>query len=130
MNVLPFALLTALNLLAQDPFKPLDLDRASGVQPGPGLREDWMRTTNRGFELAGKTRRVALEGADRSIAVVLDAGVTKARHAKPILLGKDEHAVLFRSLLGLGFSRIVVRNPNSAEQWGARLEGNKAVLEF
>lgn len=125
-------LLTAflpLALAAQDPFKPLDLDRAAPVQSGASLRTEWIQSTNKRLELSGKAMRVATEGPEGTTAVILDATVAKARHAKPILQGKGEHAVLVKSLFGLGFTRLLVRNPQTGEQWGARIDGTKVTLE-
>ena len=109
----------------QDPFRPLDFNQAQGVPTRAGAREEWARITNRRLELANKTLRVA---ADGFTAVVLAPDVTRPRHAKPILLGKGEHELLFKSIAGLGFTRIVVRNP-SGKEWAARLEKGKAILE-
>ena len=92
-----------------------------------GARENWVRITNQQFQLQGKAQRVAAEGLT---AVILMPGVEKPRHAKPILRGKDEHALLFRSILAAGFNRIVVRNPDSGAEWSAHLEQGKAILDF
>lgn len=130
MKSIALLLLSSLALLAQDPFRPLDLEHAKGVESRPNLRGDWVRTTNQRFELAGKAMRVAQAGPEGHTLVVTAPGIVKARHAKPILLGKDEHAALLKSALGLGFTRMVVRNPDGGEEWAARLEQGKAVLEF
>jgi hypothetical protein len=81
------------------------------------------------MELAGRSLRVAVAGADGLTAVVLARDVTRPRHAKPILYGKGEYAELFKSIVGLGFNRIQVRNPDTGGAWAARLERGRATLE-
>jgi hypothetical protein len=112
----------------QDPFGPLKLDGAIGIPSRSSARSDWVTLTNRSMEMSGKTLRVAL-GGDGLTAVVRVHGVEKARQAKPILTGKGEHALLFRSIVAQGFNRIVVENPDSGQTWEARLEQGKPILE-
>jgi hypothetical protein len=120
---------------AQDPFKPMDLkplDLGAGggqVLDRSGARQDWVKITNTRMEMAGRTLRVALADADGLTAVVLAKDVTRTRHAKPILYGRGEYAELFKSIVGLGFTRILVRNPDTRQEWAARLERGKAILE-
>jgi hypothetical protein len=114
--------------VAQDPFVPLNLDANPAVLDRNGARQDWVRITNQRMEMSGKTLRVALAGGGLT-AVVLARGVEKPRHAKPILLGKGDHAGLFKAIVGLGLNRIVVRNPDTGREWAARLERGKAILE-
>jgi hypothetical protein len=114
--------------VAQDPFVPLKLDGGAGVLDRSGARRDWVRITNQRMEMTGKSLRVAVEGAGMT-AVVLSKDVKKPRHAKPILTGKGDYAGLFQSITALGFNRLVVRNPDLGLEWGARLEGGKAILE-
>jgi hypothetical protein len=123
-------LLLALPALAQskDPFQPLDFSRTPGVLDQNGARQDWVLVTNKRMEMTGKTLRVEL-GDGGLTAVVKAKGVEKLRHAKPILYGKDEYKELFRSIVALGFNRIVVRNPDNGKQWAARLEQGKPKLE-
>ena len=111
---------------AQDPFVPLDLNAPKGVLDQAGARQDWVKLTNQRMEMAGKDLRVDV--ADNGLtAVILTQGVTRSQ-AKRILAGKGEHLPLFRSVVGLGFTRIVVRNPDG-KAWGARLERGKAILD-
>ena len=128
--LLPALGLTALLLVAAMPVaaqQPL-LGTPNGMPNGmSGARDNWVRITNQQFQLQGKAQRVAAEGLT---AVILMPGVEKPRHAKPILRGKDEHALLFRSILAAGFNRIVVRNPDSGAEWSAHLEQGKAILDF
>ena len=121
-------LVLAAGAAAQDPFKPLDLDGSSGVLDRNSARQDWVKITNQRMEMEDKTLRVALEGGGLTV-VVLAKGVEKPRHARPILLGKGEHEGLFKSVKALGFTRMVVRNPDTGRQWGARLEQGKPILE-
>ena len=119
---------------AQDPFKPMDLKPPDLNAGGPvldrsGARQDWVKITNTRMEMSGRTLRVAVAGTDGLTAVVLAKGVTRPRHAKPILYGKGEYAELFKAIVGLGFNRILVRNPDTREEWAARLERGKAILE-
>jgi hypothetical protein len=111
---------------AQDPFVPLDLNAPKPVLDQAGARQDWVKLTNQRMAMAGKDLRVEL--ADSGLtAVILTRRVTR-REAKRILAGKGEHLALFRSVVGLGFTRIVVRDPDGKE-WGARLERGKAILD-
>jgi len=121
-----FCLITLGTLSAQG-LQPMQL---SNMPTTEGARADWVRITNKQFEMSGKSMRVAAEGADGLTVVVLARGIEKPRHAKPILLGKDEHALLFRSIVAERFNRIVVRNPDTGQEWAARLEQGKATLEF
>jgi hypothetical protein len=111
---------------AQEPFQPLNLERQEGVLSKEDAQRTWVRLTNQQLELSGKAIRVATEGFT---AVILAPQVEKARQAKPMLLGKNEYQVLFRSIVGMGFTRLVVRNPDLGREWAARLERGKAVLE-
>ena len=111
---------------AQDPFQPLNLNPSPAVLTQPAAREDWVRITNQRLEMAGKRLRVAQDGLT---AILLAPEVQKPRHAKPLLLGKGEHELLFKSIVGMGFTRIVVRNPESGKEWAARIERGKAILE-
>lgn len=122
IGVLTFALLG----LPQEPFQPMDFSRTAPVTGTSPAREDWVRVTNQRLEMSRSTLRVAQEGLT---AIVLAPGVDKPRHARPILLGKGEHQLLFRSIVGLGFNRILVRNPDTGKEWGARLEKGKPVLD-
>lgn len=122
------SLLLMAGAAAQDPFVPLNLDEHAGVLDRNGARRDWVRITNQRMELSGKPLRVALEGGGLT-AVVLARGVDKPRQAKPILLGKGDHAGLFKSVAGMGFTRMVVRNPDNGREWAARLEQGRAILE-
>jgi len=122
------ALLLAVGAAAQNPFVPLNLDQNTGVLDPSGARQDWAVITNKRMEMTGRTLRVAVEGGGLT-AVVLAKGVEKPRHAKPILLGKGEYKELFDSMKALGFTRMVVRNPDSGKQWAARLEQGKPILE-
>jgi len=121
-------LLLAAGADAQDPFKPLDLSANGPVLDRNSARQDWVRVTNQRMDMSGKTLRVAMEEADASV-VFLAKGVDKPRQAKPILLGKGEYEGLFKSVKALGFTRIVVRNPDTGKQWAARLEQGRAILE-
>jgi len=94
-----------------------------------GARADWIRITNQQYQMSGKGLRVAAEGSEGLTLVVLAPGVEKYRHAKPILLGKDDYALLFRSAVAEGFNRMVVRNPDNGKQWAARIEKGKAIIE-
>ncbi len=123
-------LIVAGSLLAQDPFVPLNLGSPSVPAVDRSVRDSWVRETNLRFQMSGKSMRVAIGGQDGLTAVVTAPGVEKPRHAKPILQGKGEHELLFKSLLGVGFTRIVVRNPDLDKEWSARIEKGKAVLEF
>ena len=114
--------------LAQDPFVPLKLDGNAAVLDRNSARQDWVKITNQRMEMSGKTLRVALEDAGTT-CVVFVRGVDKPRHAKPILTGKGDYAGLFKSVKALGFTRMVVRNPDTLRQWAARLEGGKPFLE-
>jgi hypothetical protein len=116
-------------VLADDPFVPLDFNAPAAAPDQAGARAEWVKVTNQRMAMAGKTLRVATAGPDGLTAVVLAPGVDKPRHAKPILTGKGDNAALFKSVAGLGFTRMVVRNPDSGKEWGARLEKGKAVLE-
>jgi hypothetical protein len=109
--------------------KPLDLNAGGQVLDRSGARQDWVRITNTRMEMAGRSLRVAVAGADGLTAVVLARDVTRYRHAKPILYGKGEYAELFKSIVGLGFNRIQVRNPDADGTWSVRLERGKAILE-
>jgi len=120
--------LAAGTLGAQEPFTPLNLDQA-GTPDRNTARADWIRMTNQRMEMAGRTLRVAQAG-DGLTVVVTTPEVQKPRHAKPILTGKGEHALLFRSIVAQGFTRIVVRNPDSGQSWSARLEAGKPTLEY
>jgi hypothetical protein len=121
-------LLLAGSAVAEDPFVPLDLGGQASVVDRRSVRQDWIKTTNQRMAMSGKTLRVAMEGEGLT-AVVLVRGVEKPRQAKPILLGKGEYASLVQQATGLGFTRLVVRNPETGKEWGARLEpGKKPVL--
>jgi hypothetical protein len=123
------ALLLAVSAAAQNPFVPLNLNpNNTAVLDQNGARQDWVLITNKRMEMTGKTLRVALEGGGLTV-VILAKGVEKARHAKPILTGKGEYAELFKQVTGLGFNRIIVRNPDTGGTWGARLEQGKPILE-
>lgn len=115
-------------VLAQDPFVPLKLDGTAPLPSRASAREDWVRITNQRMTMTGKTLRVAL-GDEGLTAVILVKGVTKPRHAKPILTGKGEFELLFRTVVAEGFNRMVVRNPDTGQAWSARLEQGKPVLE-
>lgn len=111
---------------AQDPFQPMDMGASPGVLNTGGAREDWARVTNQRLEMTNKRIRVAQEGLT---AIVLNPDAEKPRHAKPILLGKGEHELLLKSIAALGFTRIVVRNPGTGKEWGARIVNGKPVLD-
>jgi hypothetical protein len=113
---------------AQDPFGPLKLDGAIGIPSRASARADWVKLTNQRMEMSGKALRVA-QGDGGLTAVVRVPGVEKPRHAKPILTGKGDYALLFKSIVAQGFQRIVVENPASGQTWGARLEQGKPILE-
>jgi hypothetical protein len=121
-------LLLTVGALAQDPFVPLKMDGTGAVLDRSGARQDWARITNQRMEMTGKTMRVAVEGGG-STAVILSRDVKKPRQAKPILTGKGDFAGLFQSVTALGFTRMVVRNPELGLQWAARLEQGRATLE-
>ena len=121
-------LLLAALAAAEDPFVPLDLDQPAAPVTAASARAGWVTLTNQRLQLAGKSLRVALE-QEGTCAVVLAPGVEKPRQARPILTGKGEHQALFKSVVAMGFSRLVVRNPDSRREWAARLEKGKAVLE-
>jgi hypothetical protein len=113
---------------AQDPFVPLDFNAPGGVQDQAGARRDWVKLTNQRMEMAGKDLRVDVADNDLT-AVILVKGATRSQ-AKRILAGKGEHQILLRSILGLGFTRIVVRDSqDNAKAWGARLERGRAILD-
>jgi hypothetical protein len=116
----------SLTALAAQDMKPLPMESLAGPSTG-SARADWIRITNQRFQMSGKSTRVEAEGLT---AVILAPDVLKPRHAKRMLLGKDEHALLFRSIVAEGFNRIVVRNPDTGKEWGAWLEQGKATLEF
>jgi hypothetical protein len=78
--------------------------------------------------MAGRSLRVAVEDRGQS-AVVLTRDVTRPRQARAMLTGRGEHAALFKSVTGLGFTRMIVRNPETGQAWAARLEQGRAVLE-
>lgn len=118
--------LIALSTLSTQELQPMQL---SNMPSTSSARASWVRITNKQFEMSGKSMRVAAEGNDGLTVVILVRGIEKKRHAKPILLGKDEHALLFRSIVAERFNRIVVRNPETGEQWAARLEQGEATLE-
>jgi hypothetical protein len=122
------ALLLSVGAAAQNPFVPLDLSPSTGVLDQHSARQDWVVITNKRMEMTGKTLRVAVEGGGLT-AVILAKGVEKPRHAKPILTGKGEYAELFKQVTGLGFTRIIVRNPDTGGVWAARLEQGKPILE-
>jgi hypothetical protein len=109
--------------------KPLDLNSGGTVLDRSGARQDWVKITNARMEMANRSLRVAVAGTDGLTAVVLARDATKPRHAKRILYGKDEYAELFKSIVGLGFNHILVRNPDTRQEWAARLERGKATLE-
>jgi len=111
---------------AQEPFQPLDLDTTRGRVTRSEARVDWARLTNQRMEMANKGLRVIVDGLT---VILMVPGVEKPRHAKPILLGRGEHQLLFKSIVGMGFNRIVVRNPVNRKEWSARLEQGKAILE-
>jgi hypothetical protein len=113
--------------VAQDPFTPLRMEPLQGSPSMEDARDTWVRVTNQRYEMSGKTLRVAREGLS---AIVLARGVEKPRHAKPILLGKGEYGLLFKTLVAAGFNRVVVRNPDTGKEWAARLEQGKAVPQF
>jgi hypothetical protein len=121
-------LLVAAAGLAQDPFQPLKLDGDTPVADASTARRSWVNLTNAQMEMAHKTLRVDLDNGGLT-AVVLAKGVVKPRHARPILTGKGDYGALFKSIVGLGFDRIVVRNPDTRQEWAARLERGKAILE-
>lgn len=130
--IIGFALASA--GFAQDPFKPMDLKPLDLNSGGPvldrsGARQEWVKITNTRMELSGRTLRVAVADANGLTAVVLAKGATRPSHAKAILYGKGEYAELFKSIVGLGFNRILVRNPDTRQEWAARLERGKAILE-
>jgi len=103
------------------------------LQMAPTLasaRSDWIRITNQRFQMSGKSTRVISEGEGGLTAVILTGEVVRTKQAKRVLLGKDEHALLFRSIVAEGFNRIVVRNPETQQEWAATLEQGKAVLAF
>lgn len=110
----------------QDPFKPLDFSAPPPVLTRNQAREDWVQVTNQRMVMANRPIRVGMEG---TAAVILVPGVEKPRHAKPYLLGKDDAAALFKSIVALGFERIIVRNPANGKQWSARLDRGKAEIE-
>ena len=114
-----------LTLQAQEPMPSLDAATMPNRFSG---REDWVKMTNQRMEMSGRTLRVAQAG-DGLTLLVLVKGVEKARHAKPILLGKGEHGLLFKSAVAQGFTRMVVQNPDTGQNWSARLEAGKAILE-
>jgi len=114
--------------VSQDPFQPLNLDAAPGTPDLAGARRNWVTLTNKRMEMTGSTLRVGIEG-DGLTVVVLAKGVEKPRHAKPILQGKGDYKGLFQEIVGQRFNRIVVRNPDTRQQWAARLEKGKAILE-
>ena len=122
------ALLLSVGAAAQNPFVPLNLNPNAGVLDQNGARQDWVLITNKRMEMTGKTLRVAVEGGGLT-AVILAKGVEKPRHAKPILTGKGEYAELFKQVTGLGFNRIIVRNPDTGGTWAARLEQGNPILE-
>jgi hypothetical protein len=124
----PFMLVVAITLSAQAPFQPLNLEQA-GIPDRAGARADWIKLTNQRMEMSGRTLRVAQAG-DGLTLLVLAKGVEKPRHAKPIFLGKGEHALLFKAAVTYGFTRIVVQNPDTGKNWSARLEAGKPILEF
>jgi len=114
---------------APDPFQPLDLNAPGPLLDQAGARRDWVKITNTRMEMAHRTVRVDLAGRDGLTAVVLARDATRPRHAKPILYGRGEYAELFKSIVGMGFNRIVVRNPDTGQEWAARLERGRSILE-
>ncbi len=128
LRPLLIATLLAAAAAAQDPFVPLDFDAPTAPLDAAGARSRWVELTNQRLQLAGQARRVAME-RDGQCAVVLDPGVASPRQARPILTGKGEFALLFKSVVGMGFTRLVVRNPGLRGEWAARLVAGKAVLE-
>lgn len=127
MRISVIPVLFALSLSAQD-----SLFQPNPLLKGPtttSARADWVRITNQQYQMSGKGLRVAAEGPEGLTLVVSAPGVEKLRHAKPILLGRDDYALLFRSAVAEGFNRIVVRNPDNGKQWAARIEQGKATIE-
>jgi len=113
---------------AQDPFVPLDLNAPGPVLGVEGARQGWVQATNQRMAMAGRSLRVAVEDRGQS-AVILTREVTRPRQARALLTGRGEHAALFKSVIGLGFTRMVVRNPETGQAWAARLERGRAVME-
>jgi hypothetical protein len=114
--------------VAQDPFVPLDLSAPGPVLDQAGARQGWVQATNQRMAMAGRSLRVAVEDRGQS-AVVLTREVTRPRQARAMLTGRGEHVALFKSVTGLGFTRMIVRNPETGQDWAARLERGRAVLE-
>ena len=121
-------LILAAGAFAQTPFVPLTLDESTPILDVNSARQDWVQVTNQRMEMTGKTLRVALAGNGLTV-VVLAKGVEKWRHAKPILLGKGDYKELFKSVQALKFTRIVVRNPDTGQEFAARLEKGEPTLE-
>jgi len=119
--------LLAVGMLATQDMKPLQLDPLPGMPSTASARADWIRITNQRLQMSGKSMRVAAEGLT---AVVLSTEIRQSRQAKRVLLGKDEHALLLRSIVAEGFNRMLVRNPDTEQEWAARLEQGKPTLEF
>jgi hypothetical protein len=122
--------ISAMAAMAQDPFQPLDFNAQPGTVTANSARADWVKLTNARLEMAGRPLRVALEGeASNNTAVFLLPGAQKPRHAKPYLLGKGDGEALFKSAVAMGFTRLVVRNPETRKEWAARIDKGKAILE-
>jgi len=129
--MLPVILLTFSSLVAMPPQEEMKpMAPLAGMPSRGSARADWIRITNTRFQMSGNATRVAAEGDDGLTAVILVRGLAKEKQARKILQGKDEHALLFNSIRAEGFNRIVARNPETGEQWSAKLEQGKAVLEF
>ena len=109
--------------LAQDPFQPLDFSAQQAPLDARGARADWVKLTNARLQMAGRDLRVAAE-QDGQTAVFLVPGVKRKGHAKSFLGDKDGEP-LFKSAVALGFTRLVVRNPDTRREWGARIDRSK-----
>jgi hypothetical protein len=118
------ATLLALPALAQDPFQPLDFSAQPGAQDLQGARADWVKLTNARLQMAGREARVAVE-QDGQCAVFLVPKAQRKGHAKSFLNSRPDGESLFRSAAALGFTRLVVRNPDTRKEWGGRIDRGK-----
>jgi hypothetical protein len=124
-RLLIFSMLLGVYSWAQDPFQPLDFSAQQAPLDSNGARADWVKLTNTRLQMAGRDLRVASEQEGRT-AVFLVPGTRRKGHAKSFLGGKDGEP-LFKSAVALGFTRLVVRNPDTQKQWGARIDRAKPV---
>jgi hypothetical protein len=66
---------------------------------------------------------------DRSILVVLGLAAVAVAQDPFVPLDLSAPGPVLKSVTGLGFTRMIVRNPETGQAWAARLERGRAVLE-